>query len=45
MVTVNVRDPIYDGPDGYHGSMASNKELVKKKKNKNKKNKKKKAKI
>ena len=38
MVTAEVRNPIYDCSDGYHGSMASNKELVK---NKNKKNKKK----
>ena len=40
MVTAEVRNPIYDCSDGYHGSMASNKELVKKNKNKNKKNKK-----
>ena len=40
MVTAEVRNPIYECSDGYHGSMTSNKELVKKK-NKNKKNKKK----
>ena len=34
MVTVNFGDPNCDGLDGYYGSMASNKELFKKKKKK-----------